>query len=253
VEEFLSRLVEIYDEETIESVVGPMSLYGGFLVGLIWGVVLQKGRLCDYNVVSGLFRLQDFTVWRLGTPLLMTSMVLLYFFKDMGVIELAIPKTVILPQILGGLLFGAGIAILGYCPGTAAGAIGEGMLDAIPAIIGMITGSVIYAEFFFERWQDNFLTIGDLGRVTFPDLLGVNHWYVIVPFILMGTLFLLSTTMFDWFLMLFGRMLNYFDDMTQGIEKQLSSTSETVSCYYNNALTAMKKLTGGSAAADDHE
>ncbi len=197
-EDFLMRITEIFDPETIAEITGPFSLYGGFIIGLVWGIVLQKGRMCKYDVVSGLFRLQDFTVFRLGTSLFIAATVFIYLFKDLGVVELHVPATKILPQILGGLLFGAAIAILGYCPGTAAGALGEGTLDAIPGIVGMITGAVIYAEFFNDKWNDTLMQVGNLGRITIPDILGVNHWYIIVPFVIMLTMFLVGTTMMDW-------------------------------------------------------
>ncbi len=220
-EDFLFRITEIFDPETIEEIGGPYSLYGGFIVGLIFGIVIQKGRMCKYDVVSGLFRLQDFTIFRVGTPLILAGMVLIYLFKDIGAVELHVPATKVLPQIVGGLLFGAAIAILGYCPGTAAGALGEGSLDAIPGILGMITGAVIYAEFFHDKWQDTFLQIGNLGRITLPDVLGVNHWFIIIPFALMLTMFLIGTTMMDWLLILFRRLLNYFMDFTDALEDKV--------------------------------
>ncbi len=222
-EVFLERLVEIFDTDTLESISGPTSLTGGLILGLIFGVVLQKGRICKYDVVSGLFRLQDFTIFRLGTPLLMVSVVLIYFFADLGTIDLHIPKTVILPQIVGGLLFGAAIAILGYCPGTAAGAVGEGSLDGIPGILGMIAGAVLYAELFYEDWSKSFQTIGDIGRVTFPDILGINHWFIIVLFLLMMAMFLVMMTMMDWFIIFLRKFFNYFMDFTEGLEKNVPS------------------------------
>ncbi len=220
-EDFLYRVTELFDPETVEAIEGPFSLYGGFIVGLIFGIVIQKARMCKYDVVSGLFRLQDFTIFRVGTPLLIAATVLIYFFKDMGVVELHVPATKIVPQIIGGLIFGAAIAILGYCPGTAAGALGEGTLDAIPGIMGMITGAVIYAEFFHDAWQDTFLKIGYLGRITLPDVFGVNHWFVIIPFVLMLIMFLTATTMVDWMLILFRRVFNYFMDFTDALEDRI--------------------------------
>ncbi len=220
-EGFIERLTDVFDPTMLEYVKGSDSLYGGLIVGLVFGIVLQKGRMCKYDVVSGLFRLQDFTVFRLGTPMLMVGMVFIYLYKDLGVIELVIPKTVVIPQVVGGLLFGAAIAILGYCPGTAAGAIGEGMLDAIPGILGMITGSVIFAEFFYSDWANTFLKVGYIGPITFPDLLGVNHWFVIILFLMMTSMFLIMVTMWDWMVVLFKKSLNYFMDFTDSLEEKL--------------------------------
>ncbi|MBF0317100.1 MAG: YeeE/YedE family protein [Nitrospirae bacterium] len=224
-QELIKRLVGIFDPETITAIKGGSSLYGGLIIGLLFGVILQKGRLCKYDIVTGLFRLQDFTVFRLGTPVLMVSMVLIYLFVDMKYIELHVPKTVIVPQIIGGLLFGAAIAIMGYCPGTAAGAIGEGSLDGIPAILGMISGAVIYAEFFHDDLAETFLTWGAVGRGTFPDIFEINHWYLIVLFLLMATMFLLMTTMVDWMIIFLRRTFNMFQDLTVAMEEKLPPES----------------------------
>ncbi|MES0336528.1 MAG: YeeE/YedE thiosulfate transporter family protein [Candidatus Magnetobacterium sp. LHC-1] len=239
-QELLKRLVSVFDSSTIEGIKGGSSLYGGLIIGLLFGVVLQKGRLCKYDIVTGLFRLQDFTVFRLGTPVLMVSMVFVYLLTDMGYMELHVPKTVIVPQIAGGLLFGAAIAIMGYCPGTAAGAIGEGSLDGIPAILGMITGAVLYAEFFHADLFETFMTWGAIGRDTFPDIFEINHWYLIVLFLLMATMFLLMTTMVDWMIIFLRRTFNMFQDLTVTMEEKLPTEKNDD----NNKGVNLKKKTG---------
>ncbi len=200
-EEIFLRIQETFDPYTIETLTGPFSLYGGFIVGTLLGIVLQKGRLCKYDVISGLFRMQDFTFFRVGTPLLITAMVLIYLFRDFGLVSLYVPKTVLPAQIIGGIMFGAGLAIAGYCPAIAMGALGEGALDAIPTIIGMIGGSILYAEFFHGTWKDDIIQYIDLGRVTFPDLFLIfNHWFFIFAFAFMCTMFLIGISMYDSFL-----------------------------------------------------
>lgn len=246
--DFLARLKEIYDPVSLEGIKGADSLYGGLIIGILWGIVLQKSKAGKYDVVSSMFRLQDFTVFRVGSVLMITGYISLWLFKDLGIIQLYVPKTVMLPQLLGGLMFGAGIAIMGYCPGTAAVAIGEGMLDGIPAIAGMISGGVIYAEFFHDRWQDNFLKIGDIGRVTFEDLLGINHWFIIVPLVLMTLMFWLGSTMMDWFFVIAGRMLNYFDDFTVSLEKTVGESARGLSSYFigvGGIVNRMKSVLSG--------
>lgn len=196
-----SRLLETFDTDYLTSFLGPFSLYGGFFVGTLLGIILQKGRLCKYDVVSGMFRMQDFTFFRVGTPLLMIGMVLIYFFKDVGLIELYIPRTVPIAQIIGGVIFGSGLAISGYCPGIAAGALGEGNLDAIPVGIGIIIGSILYAEFYHESILDRIIGYIDLGRITFQDVFLIfNHWFFIMPFFFMCLMFLIGISMYDDFL-----------------------------------------------------
>ncbi len=200
-EGILDRLKDTFDPYYMESFFGPLSLYGGFFVGTLLGIILQKGRLCKYDIVSGMFRLQDFTFFRVGTPLLMVGMILIYFFKDLGAIELYIPDTVPLAQLIGGVIFGSGLAIAGYCPAIAAGALGEGNLDAIPAGVGIIIGSVLYAEFYHETTLDMVIGYINLGRVTFQDIFLIfNHWFFIIPFVFMCLMFLIGISMYDEFL-----------------------------------------------------
>jgi hypothetical protein len=223
-EEYLSRLANTFDPSTIQSISGPLSLSGGLILGLLFGVVLQKGRFCKYDVVSGLFRLQDFTMFRAGAPIIVVSMLGIFLLKDMGLIELHIPKAVVVPQIVGGLLFGAGIAIMGYCPGTAAGALGEGSLDAIPSILGLIAGATLYAEFFHDDWSKSFLKLGELGRSNVADMLDISPWYVIVLFVLMAVMFVIMMTMIDWALIFLRRTFNMFVDVTDTIEEKRAAS-----------------------------
>ncbi|KWT84411.1 YeeE/YedE thiosulfate transporter family protein [Candidatus Magnetominusculus xianensis] len=197
----LMRLKDTFDPSTIEAVRGPASLYGGLIVGFLLGIVLQKGRLGKFDIVSGMFRMQDFTFWRVGTPLLMFGMVLIYFFKDIGVVELYLPRTVVLAQLFGGVLFGAGLAIAGYCPAIAACALGEGALDAFVAMAGIVFGSILYAEMYDGTQLDKIVSFIDLGRVTFPEIFLVfNHWFFIMGFVFMCAMFLLGISMYDEFL-----------------------------------------------------
>ena len=91
-------------------------------------------------------------------------------------------------QVLGGTLFGIGWAVLGYCPGTAGGALGEGRLDAFWGILGMLFGGGLYA-WAYPFFKQNVVGIGNFGKITLPQVIGVNHWVVIAAFVV-GTLLL---------------------------------------------------------------
>ena len=83
--------------------------------------------------------------------------------------------------MIGGLLFGVGFALLGYCPGTIAGAIGNGYLDAmVGGLAGILFGSGLFAAL-YPRLKQGILRKGDFGDQTLPKLLKVNEWVVILP------------------------------------------------------------------------
>ena len=165
------------------------NLWAGFFVGLLWGFVLQKATVCKYEVVIRFFMLRDFTVHKVGITLLITSMLLLHLLYDLGVVrQLIVPETAILGQIIGGLIMGSGIAISGYCPGTSAAAVGEGSVDAIIFILGMVAGSASFAEY-YPFLDENIISVWNLGNATIPEILGINSWYIISLFILLAFLF----------------------------------------------------------------
>lgn len=57
-----------------------------------------------------------------------TGMIGIYFMKSQGWIELSIKSGSVGMNVIGALIFGIGFAVLGYCAGTIAGAIGNGYL-----------------------------------------------------------------------------------------------------------------------------
>jgi uncharacterized membrane protein YedE/YeeE len=98
--------------------------------------------------------------------------------------------------IVGGLLFGTGMAILGYCPGTLAISLGEGSLDALIGIIGGLLGGVVYTIGILPLISP-LLVIpsvfsSDNGAVSLNSLLGTNAVFFIISFIV-GLAFILST------------------------------------------------------------
>lgn len=76
-------------------------------------------------------------------------------------------------NILGGLLFGVGFALLGYCPGTGAAALGQGNWDAIAGVVGLIAGSYLFAE--CSGWLGKtVMKWGERGKLMLPELLGIR-------------------------------------------------------------------------------
>jgi uncharacterized membrane protein YedE/YeeE len=118
-------------------------------------------------------------------------MIGVYALNDLGLVNLHIKPTVFGANILGGLVFGVGMLLLGFCPGTCAAAFGEGRLDGLfRGVVGILIGAGLYSEV-YPFIEDNFLKMGDYGKLTIPILLEVNAWSVIVPVVvLMGGLLL---------------------------------------------------------------
>ena len=168
-------------------------LIKGLITGIIFGFLLQRGGATRYNVIIGQLMLQDFTVVKIIVTAIITGMIGIYFLLDWGLVELS-PKNHSLRQVIpGGLIFGVGFALLGYCPGTIAGAAGQGSLDAlIPGLIGITLGSGLYARF-HENFEE-LLVKGSFEKPTLPERWKINHWKIIIPLagILLALLLLLE-------------------------------------------------------------
>lgn len=157
------------------------SLAWGFAFGIIFGFLLQKGGVTKYDVILGQLLLEDFTVIKIMLSAVVTGMIGIHLMKSLGWIQLK-PKTGSWGKnAIGGLIFGLGFALLGYCPGTIAGAVGNGYLDALTGgLIGIIVGAGLFASL-YPRLKDGILRKGDFGNLTLPRLLKVNDWIVIIP------------------------------------------------------------------------
>ncbi|NTV49805.1 MAG: YeeE/YedE family protein [Geobacteraceae bacterium] len=163
-------------------------LFYGLITGLLFGFLLQKGRVLRYDKQLGALLLKDMTIIKFMLTSVVVAMVGTYLLVDLELAKLSIKTTILGANIIGGILFGLGWGLLGYCPGTSAGALGEGRWDSIWGIAGMLVGAGLYAEA-FPTMKATVLTWGNFGKITVPQLLGINHWIIIIP-IVAGALFL---------------------------------------------------------------
>jgi hypothetical protein len=151
----------------------------GFIFGIVFGFLLQKGGVTKYDVIVGQLLLTDFTVLKIMLTAVIVGMPGIYLMKQFGWVELYPKSGSVGMNVIGGLIFGVGFALLGYCPGTIAGAIGNGYLDAaIGGLAGIWIGTGSFAAL-FPRLNDGILKIGDFGDISLPKLLKMNEWVVI--------------------------------------------------------------------------
>jgi uncharacterized membrane protein YedE/YeeE len=164
----------------------------GLVTGILFGFFLQRGQVLRYDKQIGALRLIDMTILKFMLTAIFVASVGIYILKDAGLAKLSIKTTILGATIIGGLLFGVGWGLLGYCPGTSMGAIGEGRWDSLWGVLGMLAGAAIYAEA-YPLMKRTVLTWGDLGKITLPEILGLSHWIVVPVFVLSGV------ALFYWF------------------------------------------------------
>ncbi|MGD8649825.1 MAG: YeeE/YedE thiosulfate transporter family protein, partial [Desulfobacterales bacterium] len=102
----------------------PLQLLLGLAIGFCFGFLLQKGGVTRYDVIMGQLLLQDWTVVKVILTAILTGMIGIYLLRIPGLAKLHTWSGSFGSTVIGGLIFGVGFAILGYCPGTLAGAVG---------------------------------------------------------------------------------------------------------------------------------
>jgi len=158
-----------------------LQLVIGLGIGFLFGFLLQKGNVTEYDVIVGQLLFRDFTVVKIMVTAMVTGMIGVHALRSLGLVQLHPKHGSVGMTLVGGLIFGIGFAILGYCPGTIAAAVGQGKMDAaVGGLGGIILGAGLYAHA-FPLVARTLNPKGDFGTLTFPELLRVNPWVVIVP------------------------------------------------------------------------
>ncbi len=158
--------------EPPQGAVGGTKLVSAILFGLAFGFLLQKGGVGKYNVLLGQLLLQDYTVVKIMMTAVVVGMVGVFTLHHFAKVNLHLQPTKIGAQIIGGLLFGAGFALIAYCPGTGAAALGQGSWDVLFGMAGLMAGSYLYAEL-SATLKKTVETWGEKGKLTLPDLLHI--------------------------------------------------------------------------------
>jgi len=152
----------------------------GLLFGIAFGILLQKGGVTSYNVIIAQLLLTNFTVMKVMLSAVIVGMIGLALLKHFGYIQPHPASGTIGSNVIGGIIFGFGFALLGYCPGTVAGAVGTGAIDAlIGGVVGILIGVAIFAEL-YPQIRTRFLLKGPLPAVTVQEFLRINTWMTIV-------------------------------------------------------------------------
>lgn len=162
-------------------------LFEAVVVGFIFGFLLQKGRVAQFNTIVGQLLFKDFTMMKVMLTAILVSSFGLYTMLDFNIIPAITLRAMPLSRILmGGTLFGIGIGILGYCPGTALVAWADGAKDSLFGILGMFFGSFVFLKI------SSFIPSDVVTyRYSISSYFGFSHWWIIVGLfiVLIGIVF----------------------------------------------------------------
>ncbi len=152
-------------------------------LGFGFGWLLQKAGLTEYRRIVGVYRLKDATVIRFMLAALVVAAFLVQAAVELDLAApLPIPPTHAAANLVGGVIFGIGMATAGQCTGTVVARAGEGGIDAwLGGFPGLITGAILFA-LWEPRGMAALARWGDLGRTTFAILLQADPGLVLIVF-----------------------------------------------------------------------
>jgi hypothetical protein len=162
-------------------------------LGVFFGLSLNKAGLTKYHKIVNVFRLTDLAVLKFMMTALVVSMSGLYVLRGAGLISFpSVPATYIAGNLVGGLIFGVGMALSGYWPGTCAAGGGEGKLDyIIPGFLGFLVGAAIFG-LTYQQVFPQISALANVGSTVLPDLWNLNPYLVVLLFgLISGFLFYL--------------------------------------------------------------
>lgn len=149
------------------------------LIGAGFGFALERAGLGSPRKLAGQFYGYDFVVIQVMLTAIVTAMIGLQLLSAVGALDLGrvyLPPTFLIGQGVGGLLFGVGFVVGGYCPGTCFVGAAGGRLDALMALGGMLAGMLVYSAL-LARMQP-LANANALGPVTLPQLVHLPPGWV---------------------------------------------------------------------------
>lgn len=159
------------------------------LFGFLFGAILQSAKLNRFDTISGMATLENYKVAKSIALAIGVGVILLNIEIGLGFASYHTKPFIAGGVIFGGLIFGTGMAILGYCPGTMLISLGEGSLDAFAGLMGALLGGLIYT---LVLPSIGFILGPDLGNISLNSITGTIPVLFYVLIILIGLLFIFA-------------------------------------------------------------
>jgi uncharacterized protein len=163
-----------------------MSQLFALLVGVAMGVLLQRVGASSPALIARNLRLENLSIIKFMATTIGVGTVVVYFAGLWLPMHLSIRPAYVLGVLAGGLVFGVGFGVGGYCPGTCVVGLGEGRKDALFAVVGGIFGALVFT-LLYDTLLAPMVRVLDLGKLTLP---GVLHLPVLLVAVLLGAFLL---------------------------------------------------------------
>lgn len=150
-----------------------MELLLGLLIGTAFGFILRRSGVASNACIRGALTLTDFHILKLLLTAAGMTLILVFPLSTLGIVNFSVKTTYVVGIVIGGLLFGVGMAVSGFCPGTMLAALPGGNRRFWWTVAGGFAGSFAYA-LLYEPLKPLLVTPLNFGKLTLPDLLGLD-------------------------------------------------------------------------------
>ena len=114
------------------------------ICGILFALIAQYVRINTFDTIIATALLKSTEVIQILLVAIGVSSVAFFIQYLCGGAVIQVKPFYIAGVSIGGILFGSGIAILGYCPGTMTMALAEGSVDALFGFVGAILAGFLF-------------------------------------------------------------------------------------------------------------
>jgi uncharacterized membrane protein YedE/YeeE len=157
------------------------SIVIGLLTGVAFGAILLRAGASSFTLITNMLRLKDLTVMKFFFLAIGVGSVGMYIVDAVGTANIGIAPFYMLGMVVGGIIFGIGWAVSGYCPGTALVAMSQGKLDAVVTVLGGLSGALVLA-LTWDYIEPVLVEPLNYGSKSVPEVLGARPLLVAVVF-----------------------------------------------------------------------
>jgi hypothetical protein len=150
------------------------SLLFALIIGIGFGFFLERAGLGSAKKLSAQFYLKDLSVFKMMFTAIITAMLGVFWLDWAGFLHMEmiyLTPTFVWPQVIGGLVFGVGFIVGGYCPGTSCVASSTGSLDGLVNVTGLFIGILLFGELY--PFIEEFYTASPLGHITMAEYFNI--------------------------------------------------------------------------------
>jgi len=145
----------------------------GLFIWVALGFILRRSSVAECACIRGAMALQDFHMLKVILTAVGVGMIIVFPLSTLGIVNFSVKATYVVGVGVGGLIFGAGMALAGFCPGTVLAALPTGGKNVWWTLAGAFAGAFAYSLVYapLKPWLVSPL---NLGKLTLPQVLGTN-------------------------------------------------------------------------------